>query len=85
MEETQTEWKGYLIVRAGKNWKVRNCNRYIGGTFTMFEKAKAFIDAQVVDKERNAYNRELKRIRKIKDLKQRAKEYKQLCQIHQSL
>lgn len=85
MEETQTEWKGYIIIRAGKNWKVRNQKVYVGGTFTMLEKAKAFIDAQIVDKEREEYLTALRRIRKIKDLNKRSKEYKKLCQIHNSL
>ena len=84
MEETQTEWKGYIIVKAGKYWKVRHVNVYVGGSFTTPDKSKAFIDAQVIDNARNEYNKEIKKIRKIKDLKQRTKEYKKLCQTPQS-
>ena len=85
MEESKEERKGYLIVRAGPYWKVRNCNRYVGGTFTMIEKARAWIDATVRINEDKEYKTALRRIRKIKDLKQRAKEYKKLCQTVKSL
>ena len=85
MEETQEEWKGYIITRAGCNWKVRHCKKYVGGTFTMLEKARAYVDAQVVNSKQQFYEKELRRIRKIKDLKQRSKEYKLLCQTVNSL
>lgn len=85
MEESQETWKGYIIVRAGRNWKVRSCNKYVGGTFTELHKARAWIDARLITKEEEAYNRELRRIRKIKDLNQRTKEYKKLCQTANSL
>ena len=80
MEESQEERKGCIIVRSGINWKVRVHNTYIGGTFTTLEKARAFVDARAVDKEREEYLTALRRIRKIKDLNQRTKEYKKLCQ-----
>ena len=38
MEESQEEWKGYIIVKNGPYWRVRNCNRYVGGTFNMLDK-----------------------------------------------
>ena len=85
MEETQEEWKGYIITRSGCNWKVRHCKKYVGGTFTMLEKARAYVDAQVVNSKQQFYEKELRRIRKIKDLKQRSKEYKLLCQTVNSL
>lgn len=85
MEETKEEWKGYIITRSGCNWKVRHCKKYVGGTFTMLEKARAFIDAQVVNSKQRFYEKELRRIRKIKDLNQRSKEYKILCQTVNSL
>lgn len=85
MEESKEEWKGYIIVKEGPYWKVRNSTRYIGGTFTMLAKARAWIDATVVEKENKHFQAELRRIRKIKDLKQRTKEYKKLCQTRTSL
>lgn len=85
MEETKEEWKGYIITRSGCNWKVRHCKKYVGGTFTMLEKARAFVDAQVVNSKQRFYEKELRRIRKIKDLNQRSKEYKLLCQTVNSL
>lgn len=85
MEETQENWKGYIIIRSGPNWKVRNHNSYIGGTFTRLDKARAWIDAKIINDEHQEYLTALRRIRKIKDLKQRSKEYKKLCQIHNSL
>lgn len=85
MEETKEEWKGYIITRSGCNWKVRHCNKYVGGTFTMLEKARAYVDAQVVNSKQRFYEKELRRIRKIKDLNQRSKEYKLLCQTVNSL
>lgn len=85
MEETKEEWKGYIITRSGCNWKVRHCKKYVGGTFTMLEKARAYIDAQVVNSQQKFYEKELRRIRKIKDLNQRSKEYKLLCQTVNSL
>jgi hypothetical protein len=50
----------------------------------MLEKARAWIDAEVIRRERKEYNSELYRIRKIKDLDKRTKEYKKLCQTQQS-
>lgn len=84
MEESKEIRKDFIIVRDGKNWKVRSGNQYIGGTFTMLEKARAWIDAEVIRRERKEYNSELYRIRKIKDLDKRTKEYKKLCQTQQS-
>lgn len=80
MEESKEIRKDFIIVRDGKNWRVRSGNIYIGGTFTMLEKARAWIDAEVIRRERKEYNSELYRIRKIKDLDKRTKEYKKLCQ-----
>ena len=85
MEETQEEWKGYIITRSGCNWKVRHCKKYVGGTFTMLEKARAYVDAQMFNSKQQFYEKERRRIRKIKDLKQRSKEYKLLCQTVNSL
>lgn len=84
MEESKEVWKDYIIVRDGKNWKVRNCNVYVGGTFTMLCKAKAWIEAEIKRKETKKYNSELCRIRKIKDIDKRTKEYKKLCQTQTS-
>lgn len=84
MEESKEIRKDFIIVREGKNWRVRSGNIYIGGTFTMIDKARAWIDAEVIRRERKEYNSELYRIRKIKDLDKRTKEYKKLCQTQQS-
>lgn len=80
MEESNQEWKGYLIIRDGKFWKIRNVNRWVGGSFTTLDKAKQWVNGQVniaIDKE---YNRTLKEIKKEPDLKKRSKRYKELCQ-----
>lgn len=81
MEKQKEERQGYIIVRSGCNWKVRHVNKYVGGTFTMLEKARAYVDAQIINNQKKLYEKELRRIRKIKDLNQRTKEYKKLCQI----
>ena len=83
MEESKEIRKDFIIVRDGKNWKVRSGNIYIGGTFTMLEKARAWIDAEVIRRERKEYNSELYRIRKIKDLDKRTKEYNDLPRSYQ--
>lgn len=85
MEESSQEWKGYLIVREGPYWKIRNKTVYVGGTFTLLNKAKEWIDTTVIQTREKEFQKSLKRIRKIVDLKQRSKEYKKLCQIHNSL
>lgn len=84
MEESKEEWKGYIIVRSGKYWKIRNVHKYIGGSFTMLSKARAYIDAIVVNTKHKEFNRSLREIRKIPDIAKRTKEYKKLCQIHKS-
>lgn len=85
MEESKEEWKGYIIVKDGPYWKVRNSTRYIGGTFTMLAKARAWIDATIVENQSKEFKTALRRIRKIKDLKERSKEYKKLCQTVKSM
>ena len=80
MEESKEEWKGYIIVKDGPYWRVRNCNKYVGGAFNMLDKARRWIDAEVIRHEEKEYQSAIRRIRKIKDLKQRSKEYKKLCQ-----
>lgn len=80
MEESQEERKGYLIVRQGPYWKVRNCNRYVGGTFTMLSKARDWVDARAVEDLDKAWKKAIRRLKKIKDLNKRTKEYKKLCQ-----
>lgn len=85
MEESQEEWKGYIIVKDGPYWKVRNNTRYIGGTFTMLAKARAWIDATIIENQSKEFKTALRRIRKIKDLKERSKEYKKLCQTVKSM
>lgn len=89
MEESKEDWKGYLIYRSGKYWRVRNENYSYPGVFTMLSKARAYVDALIVNsthKERKrVYSKEIKRIREISDLNKRTKEYKKLCQTLKSL
>lgn len=80
MEESKEIWKGYIIVRQGSVWRVRNYNRYVGGSFTMLSKAKAWIDGRVNDDKESEWKTAIRRIRRIKDLNKRSKEYKKLCQ-----
>lgn len=83
MEETKEERKGYLIVRQGPYWRVRNGNRYVGGTFTMLSKARDWVDARVNTDYEKAWKRAIIRLKRIKDLNKRTKEYKKLCQAMQ--
>lgn len=85
MEESKEEWKGYLIVRCGRFWKVLNVHHYIGGSFTMLDKARAYIDAITADKNHKEFKRKLKEIRKEPNIAKRTREYKKLCQTHKSL
>lgn len=80
MEESQETWKGYLIIRDGKYWRVFKEHHYYGGLFTMLTKARAFIDAKINDDEIKEHNLAIKRIRKEPDIRKRARMYKKLCQ-----
>lgn len=84
MEESKEDWKGYLVYRQGKYWRVRNNGYTYPGVFTMLSKAREFVDSLVVDEKFKEYKRGLKRIREIPDLNKRTKEYKKLCQTHKS-
>lgn len=84
MEESKEEWKGFIIIKQGPYWRVRNCRRWVGGTFTRIEKARLWINAEVNKRRRKFYKSELRRIRKIEDIRKRAREYKKLCQIVES-
>lgn len=82
MEEQTLEWKkDLLIVRDGRFFKVRNCNTYIGGSFTTLEHAKRFIAGYNNKRIDTIVKKETKKIQKSdKPIKQRMKEYKELCQ-----
>lgn len=80
MEESNQEWKGYLVVRIGRFWKIKNNTQWIGGSFTTLDKAKQWINAQInkgIDKE---YKRTLRDIKKEPDIRKRTRRYKELCQ-----
>lgn len=81
MEVKEEIRKAFVIVRAGVFWRVRNVNRWEQGDFLSEQDAKIFVDKKVNE----MYNKQIKsamiRIKKIKDLKKRCKEYRKLCRI----
>lgn len=82
MEEQTIEWKKDLeIVRDGRFFKVRNCNVYIGGLFTTIQHAENFIRGYNNKRVDDIIRKETKKIKNSdKPIKQRMKEYKELCQ-----
>lgn len=86
MEESDTEWKGFVIRYADRCYHVINKTRHVSGRFTTLQKAKAYIDARV-SKETNEqalkeYNKQLKIIRAEPDLRKRSRMWKKLCQAY---
>lgn len=80
MEESEEVRSSYLIIKDGKFWKVRNVNRWVGGSFTEYNKAAQWVENTLRDKEIKEFNKALKEIKKEPDLKKRSRKYKQLCQ-----
>lgn len=82
MEEQTLEWKkDLIIVRDGRFFKVRNCNTYIGGSFTTMKHAQDFINGYNNKRVDTIVKKETKKIKNSdKPIKQRMKEYKELCQ-----
>lgn len=82
MEEQTTEWKKDLeIVRDGRFFRVRNKNAYIGGAFTTIQHAQNFINGYNNKRIDNIVKKETNKIKHSdKPIKQRMKEYKELCQ-----
>lgn len=79
MENSETLWKDFVIVRQGPYWVVRNNTRYIGGTFTTLTAAKRFVDERIEDDKLEAYKTGLNQIKKM-PINKRKKEYDKLCQ-----
>ena len=82
MEEQTLEWKkDLMVVRDGRFFKVRNGNTYIGGTFTTMKHAQDFINGYNNKRVDTIVKKETKKIKNSdKPIKQRMKEYKELCQ-----
>lgn len=82
MEEQTFEWKkNLLIIRDGRFFKVRNGTVYVGGTFTTRQHAENFIKGYNNKRVDDIVRKETKKIKHSdKPIKQRMKEYKELCQ-----
>lgn len=89
MEEQDTKrTEDYIINRAGKFFKIfhKECNIALQGNFTTLTHAQRYLDAYVRGHNHTQIQREIKRIRNSdKPVKQKMKEYKQLCQQIQEL
>lgn len=79
MENSETLWKDFVIVRQGPYWVVRNSTRYIGGFFTTLSAAKRYIDARIEDDKLSTYKTGIREIKKM-PINKRKKEYDKLCQ-----
>lgn len=80
MEETKEEWKGFIIVRSGRFWRIRNGLVYVGGMFTDYNKAKQWVDARVINDKEKEFNKAVRELKKEPDLGKRQRKYKKLCQ-----
>lgn len=89
MEESDKDWKGYVIVYSHRFYYVRNVNVYVGGAFTTLQKAREYIDRKIIaDKtreEKREYNAMIRELKKEPDIGKRTRKYKQLCQAKQKL
>lgn len=81
MESKKEIRSSFIIVRLGSFFVVRRVHKPVGGRFMSEQDAKNFVDKRVNELYNRAYELELKRIRKIPDLKKRCREYRKLCQI----
>lgn len=81
MESKEEIRSSFIIVRLGSFFVVRRVHKPVGGRFISEQDAKNFVDKRVNELYNMEYESELRRIRKIPDLKKRSKEYKKLCQI----
>lgn len=81
MESKEEIRSSFVIARSGVFFTVRRVYKPVGGKFLSERDAKIFIDKKVNE----MYNKQIKsamiRIKKIKDLKKRCKEYRKLCRI----
>ena len=82
MEEQTLEWKKDLeVVRDGRFFKVRNGTVYVGGAFPTTQHAENFIKGYNNKRVDDIVRKETKKIKHSdKPIKQRMKEYKELCQ-----
>lgn len=80
VEESKEEWQGFVIVRDGRFWVIKNTTRYIGGRFTTLDKAKQYINSLRNTQADKEYARNLREVRKEPDLKKRRKKFEETCQ-----
>lgn len=80
LEDSKEEWQGFIIVRDGRFWVIRNNTRYVGGKFTTLDKAKTFINSLKNTQADKEYAKNLREVRKEPDLKKRKRKYEELCQ-----
>lgn len=81
MESKEEIRSSFIIVRLGSFFAVRRVHKPVGGRFMSEQDAKIFVDKRVNELYNKLCELELKRIRKIPNLKKRCKEYRRLCQI----
>lgn len=79
MEESEIIWEGFVILRKGPYWIIKNSTRYVGGTFTSVFEAKKYIRRRIEEEKIKAYKVDLRKIRKM-PINKRKKEYLKLCQ-----
>lgn len=82
MEEQTFLRKTFKIVRDGMFFVVYNCLHKFDQKFTDYQKAEQFIENYIRTKNEDEFRKACKRLHKIKDLKQRCKEYRELCQVY---
>lgn len=79
MEESEIVWEGFVILRKGPYWVIKNSTRYVGGTFTNLFEAKKYIQGRIEKEKVKAYKVGLRKIHKM-PINKRKKEYIKLCQ-----
>lgn len=79
MEESEIVWEGFVILRKGPYWVIKNSTRYVGGTFTNVFEAKKYIQGRIEKEKVKAYKLGLRKIHKM-PINKRKKEYIKLCQ-----
>ena len=79
MEESEIVWEGFVILRKGPYWVIKNSTRYVGGDFTNVFEAKKYIRGRIEKEKIKAYKTNLRKIRKM-PINKRKKEYIKLCQ-----
>lgn len=79
MDETTTEWKGYKIVRVGKNFRILNKTQWIDNTFLTRKQAIEWINLELKTNEIKDVKRELNALKREPDIRKRARKYKEIC------